>query len=167
MFHPVHHFRVAAAGLALLMLAAAPPPAADACFGTRLRVGVGTGRNAVLAAFTSGYFVEEKTGIEPEFVELEGDPEQALAEREIDLYLAPEVAATPTTVEVLPAGEVAGMGAAQFWIHQEVLDDLRFFTVKRALAQIGPLFSSPVYGEALRSGDSPRKAARQAVLRAE
>jgi hypothetical protein len=120
-----------------------------------------------VAAFASGYYVEEKTGIEPEFVELEGLPEQALAEREIDLYLAPEGTETPTAVEVLPAGEVVGMGAARFWVHPEVLDDLRFFTVKRALTQIGALFSSPVYGEAVRSRDSPRKAARQAVLHAE
>jgi len=151
-------------GAALWGLAAAP---AWACFGARLRVGVPTGSAGALAAFAVGFFVEEKTGIEPEFVELEGAPQQAFADHTVDVVLATEDVAPPKGAELRSAGAVPGMGAARFWIHPEVLDDLRFFTVDRALGRAGVLFSSPAYATAATSGEAPRKAARQAVLHAE
>ena len=157
---------VAAVLLAAVLwgLSAAP---AGACFGTRLRVGVPADDPGALAAFAIGYYVEEKTGIEPEFVELDGAPQQAVADHAVDLVLVAEDATPPATAEVRGAGTVPGLGPARFWLHPEVLDDLRFFTVERALGRAGALFASPAYAAAAASGDAPRKAARQAVLRAE
>lgn len=151
-------------GAVLWGLAAAP---AGACFGTRLRVGVPTAGPGALAAFAIGYYVEEKTGIEPEFVELAGAPQQAVADHAVDLVLAAEDAAPPAVATVRTAGDVPGLGPTRFWIHPEVLDDLRFFTVERALGRAKALFASPAYAAAAASGDAPRRAARQAVLHAE
>ena len=143
------------------------PPPAGACFGTRLRVGVSVAPGHALASFATGYYVEEKTGITPEFVKLSIPAAKALAAGDIDLAVAAESAAVPSDVEVRPAGAVPGLGSASFWIHPKVLDDLRFFTVERALSQASRLFTSAAYGEAAVSSDPPRKAARQAVLRAD
>jgi hypothetical protein len=151
-------------GAVLWGLSAQP---AQACFGARLRVGVPVGGPGVLAAFAIGYYVEEKTGIEPEFVNLEGDPRQALAGHEVDLVLAAAAESPPGAAEVRPAGTVPGLGTARFWLHPEVLEDLRFFTVVRALGRAEALFASNAYTAAVASSDAPRRAARQAVLRAE
>lgn len=134
------------------------------CFGARLRVGVLPGDAAGLAAYALGYFVEEKTGIEPEFVPWSGNPEQAFADRVVDLLVTSASAAPPALVVVRDAGTVRGLGPARFWLHPEVLDDLRFFTVERALGRAGALFASPAYSAAVDSGEAPRQAARQAVL---
>ncbi|MDF1553951.1 MAG: hypothetical protein P1P84_12855 [Deferrisomatales bacterium] len=151
-------------GAALWGLAAAP---AEACFGARLRVGVPSAGAGALAAFAIGYYVEEKTGIEPEFVELAGTPQQAIAEHAVDLVLAAEDVPPPALAEVRMAGDVPGLGPARFWLHPEVLDDLRFFTVERVLGRAGKLFASPAYAAAVASEGAARQAARQAVLRAE
>jgi hypothetical protein len=146
---------------------AGAPPTAGACFGTRLRVGVPTTPHHALAGFATGYYVEEKTGIAPEFVELSAPAAQALTDGDIDLVITTDTAAAPDGVEVRPAGMVPGLGSASFWIHPEVLDDLRFFTVERALSRATRLFTSAAYGEAVQSTEPPRKAARQAVLHAD
>lgn len=139
---------------------------AHACFGARLRVGVTSDPAQALASYAAGYYVEEKTGIEPEFVEVPGSPAAALASEAVDLFLTAEGAAPPGVV-LRPAGSVPGLGPVQFWVREGVLDDLRFFTVERALERIPALYGSPAYAEASRSGDAPRKAARQAVHRAD
>lgn len=134
------------------------------CFGTRLRVGVLPGDAAGLAAYALGYFVAEKTGIEPEFVPWPKDPAQAFADHGVDVLVTSASVAPPASVVVRDAGTVPGLGPARFWLHPEVLDDLRFFTVERALGRAGVLFAAPAYAAAARSGEAPRKAARQAVL---
>lgn len=133
----------------------------EACFGTRLRVGVPSQPRGALAAYAAGYFVQEKTGIEPEFFDA---GEAALAAGTVDLLLAPAAAAPPGGAASRPAGDVPGLGPARVWLRGEVLDDLRFFTVDRALGLLPAFFSSAGYRQAVQSGAPPRKAARKAVL---
>ncbi|MBE0617884.1 MAG: hypothetical protein IH608_08170 [Proteobacteria bacterium] len=136
------------------------------CFGARLRIGVPSDPAPALAAYAAGYYVEEKTGIEPEFVELSGDPGAALAEGAIDFFLATGLP-TPDGVEVRPAGVLPGVDDSRFWIRRDVLDDLRFFTLDRALQGIPGFYGSEAFREAARAPEPARKAARQAVHRAD
>ena len=151
---------------ALLGLAAGFGGPAEACFGARLRVGVSGDAAQALASYAAGYYVEEKTGIEPEFVDVAGSPVEALAGEAVDVFLAADQAA-PEGVVVRDAGSVPGFGNGRFWVRQGVLDDLRFFTVDRALQQLSGFYGSEAFDEASRSQDAPRKAARQAVHRAD
>ncbi len=152
-------------GAALLLagavLAAAVPAAA--CFGTRLRVGVPPGRGWALAAYATGYYVEEKAGVEPEFVPAD-DPAAALAEERVDLVLAPAGGPTPPGAVARPVGQVPGLGRIQYWVREAVLEDLRYFLVDRALGRVGELFGSRAYARALAGQEPPRRAARRAVL---
>ncbi len=143
------------------VLAAAGPAAA--CFGTRLRVGVPPGRLWALAAYATGYYVEEKAGVEPEFVRVE-DPAAALGEVRVDLVLVPAGTPTPSGAVARPAGEVPGLGGIQYWVREAVLEDLRYFLVDRALGRVGELFGSNAYARAAAGGGDPQKAARNAVL---
>lgn len=145
----------AAAAAVLVVLAGAG--ACEACFGTKLRILVPAGGRGALASYAAGYFLEEKTGVEPEFVE--GDEGAA-----VDLRLVPAARVVPPGVVARPAGDVPGLGAAKFWLRAEVLDDLRFTTVERALARLPSFFSSPAFLGALGAPASPKKAARKAVL---
>jgi len=144
------------------VLAASP---ALACFGTRLKVGVAADPAQALAAYATGYWVEEKTGVAPEFVPLDGDPLRALLAGDVDLFLT-TAGTDPAEAEIRQAGDVPGLGQAHFWIRKDVLDDLRFFTVSRALERMPELFGSDHYTAAVGS-PSPKKAARQAVHRAQ
>jgi len=150
----------------LLGLAAGFGGGAEACFGARLRVGVSGDPAQALASYAAGYYVEEKTGIEPEFVDVAGSPAEALSAEVVDVFLAAAEAA-PEGVVVRDAGSVPGFGAGRFWVREGVLDDLRFFTVDRALQQLPGFYGSEAFDEASRSRDAPRKAARQAVHRAD
>lgn len=150
----------------LLGLAAGFGSGAEACFGARLRVGVSGDAAQALASYAAGYYVEEKTGIEPEFVDVAGSPVDALASEAVDVFLTADQAA-PGGVVVRDAGSVPGLGAGRFWVREGVLDDLRFFTVDRALQQLPGFYASEAFDEASRSRDAPRKAARQAVHRAD
>jgi len=143
-------------------LAAAP---ALGCFGTRLKVGVVADPAQALAAYATGYWVEEKTGVAPEFVPLDGDPNRSLLAGDVDLFLTTS-STDPAGAEVREAGDVPGLGKARFCIRKDVLDDLRFFTVSRALARMPEFFGSDPYAAAVGS-PSPKKAARQAVHRAQ
>jgi hypothetical protein len=153
--------------IAVLALAPALTHPVFACFGTRLRVGVDPASEAALACYAAGYYVEEKTGIEPEFVAVEDVSSETLRRGKIDLYLAREAAPVPEGLTTRPAGAIPGLGPAQFWIRPDVLDDLRFFKVDRALGRLAGFYASPAYQEAHRSQAPPKKAARQAVLRAD
>jgi hypothetical protein len=140
---------------------------AEACFGARLRVGVSGDAAQALASYAAGYYVEEKTGIEPEFVDVGGAATSALSQGKIDVFLAREAVPAPAGLTTRPAGEVPGLGPARFWIRSDILDDLRFSTVNRALGKIPGFYASDAYREARGSGTPPKKAARQAVLRAD
>lgn len=150
----------------LFGLAAGLGGGAEACFGARLRVGVSGDAAQALASYAAGYYVEEKTGIEPEFVDVAGSPGEALAAEAVDVFLAIDQVA-PGGVVVRDAGSVPGFGDGHFWVREGVLDDLRFFTVDRALQQLPGFYGSEAFQEASRSRDAPRKAARQAVHRAD
>lgn len=153
--------RRTAALLATLLWVAATATPARPCFGTRLRVAVPAGPARALAAYAAGYFIQEKTGIEPEFVEAH---EMAVSEGKADLTLATGGAQCPAGATERPAGDVPGVGAARFWVRNEVLDDLRFTTVDRALAKLASFYTSGAYRQALQSAMPPKKAARKAVL---
>jgi hypothetical protein len=127
-------------------------------------VGIPTHPSLALAAYAAGYYVEEKTGIAPEFVAVEGDGAAALARGEVDLLLVPE-APRPDGIAVRPAGDVPGAGSCRFWLREDVLDDLRFFTLDRALGNMPKFYGSEAFQRAAASGDPARKAARQAVHR--
>jgi hypothetical protein len=152
---------VAAAALLLVGLLGAVGTPAGACFGTHLRIAVPPEPRGALAAYAAGYFIQEKTGIEPEFLEL---AETAVAEGKADLALVAPGARCPRGATPRPAGDVPSLGTAQFWVHNEVLDDLRFSTVDRALAKMPAFYASAAYRQALQSGAPPKKAARKAVL---
>ncbi len=148
------------------MLSAGLGGQAEACFGARLRVGVSGDGAQALASYAAGYYVEEKTGIEPEFVDVDGNPAAALAAESVDVFLTAD-RSVPEGVVVRDAGSVPGFGAGRFWVREGVLDDLRFFTVDRALERLPSFYGSEAFDEASRSRDAPRKAARQAVHRAD
>ncbi len=153
--------------LALLILPALLLAGADgarACFGTRLRIGLQAGTPAELPALATGYFLEERAGVTPEFVEIPEGPARALAGERVDLVIAPASARAPEGIAVRPAGPVPGLGEARYWIRPAVLDDLRFSLVERALGRIPGLFRSGAFRRAVGSGDPPRRAARRAVL---
>ena len=156
----------AALSIALFALAPALPRVAFGCFGARLRVGVSAESAQALASYAAGYYVEEKTGVAPEFVDVKGDPGSALRQGEVDVFLAGSEATAPGEVSLREAGEIPGLGPGRFWIRPEVLDDLRFFTVERALKSIPGFYGSEAYREVSESGAPPKAAARRAVLRA-
>lgn len=140
------------------------PQEGHGCFGARLRVGVPPESGLALAAYAAGYYVEEKTGISPDFVAVEADGAAALARGDVDLLLVREAPAPDGSV-VRPAGDVPGVGPCRFWIREDVLDDLRFSTVDRALGNIPRFYGSEAFSRAAASREPARKAARQAVHR--
>lgn len=152
--------RMLAALAALAVLAAAP--AALACFGAMLKVGVEPGGAKATAAYALGYFVAEKTGIEPEFVET-SDPGSALAKGEVDVVLLNAGAAEVKGALGRAGGMVAGFGDAKIWLREDVQDDIRFSTVEKALGLLPAFYSSEAYKKAASSGAEPKKAARKAV----
>jgi hypothetical protein len=142
------------------------PAASLACFGTELRVGVGKERSNALYSYALGYFVEEKTGIAPYFIEVE-DVEKAFAEGKIDVKILPSGTAAPKGAVKAEGGASPLPGDAVIWLRPEIKDDLRFTTLERALRIIGGFFSSPSMAKAAASVDDPKKAARKAVIDAE
>lgn len=154
--------------LLLLVSLAAPglAPEVRACFGTELRIGISSEPARALASWAAGYYVEEKTGIAPDFREVPSDPGSALAEGSIDLWLAPAGEKVPPKAVSRSAGKVPGFGEAVFWLRPEVLDDIRFTTLDRALGGMAVFFGSPAYREAA-SGPGDKKAARKAALHAD
>ncbi len=142
--------------LLLLLLTA---PVSHACFGAQLRVGVVEGGE--LAAYFTGFFVEEKTGIVPDF-KVTTDPLKALAEEKIDIFLAQSGDKAPEGLLVREVGEIPGLGKRVYWMRSDVVEDLRFTTVERALGIIGRFFSTSHYREAV-AAPNPKKAARKAV----
>ncbi len=138
-----------------------------ACFGNRLRIGVPDGRAGALAAYALGYYLEERAGVEPEFVAVAGDPVAPFQAHAVDLVVVPRDRAAPDGAVVRDAGAVPGLGPARFWVRPEVPEDLRFSLVERALGRIPALYASGPYREAEAGGGEPRPAARQAVLRAD
>lgn len=145
-----------------LMLA---PSLALACFGAELKIGVGKERGWAFVSYALGYFVEEKTGIEPLFIDAES-AEKALAEKKIDLALLPAQAPPPDgaikqeTVKT-PAGE------AVIWLSPSVTEDIRFTTLARTLKIAGGFLSSKALSEAASQSGDPKKAARKAALDAQ
>lgn len=144
---------------ALLLFAAS---AALGCFGAMLKVGVVAGSAKEVAAYSLGYFVAEKTGIEPEFVET-ADPAGAFARGEIDVALLPASIKEVEGAISRSGGNLEGLGGANIWLRKDVLDDIRFTTVEKALALLPAFYSSEAYIKAVKSGAEPKKAARKAV----
>jgi hypothetical protein len=138
-----------------------------ACFGTELRIGVPLGRDGALAAYAAGYFVEEKTGIAPDFVPAQ-DPLEMLKEGEIDLAVVPASAlakkeTSAGKIPERPAGIVPGLGPAVFLIRADALEDIRFTTLERSLGILPRFFEGAAYRDAQSSPLEPKKAARKAV----
>ena len=151
---------------AILVTALLLPLAAWSCFGTELRIGIGDAKTDT-AAYATGYYVEEKTGISPDFRPAGDDPETALKDETIDIFLAPASLPVPEGLVTREIGEVNGAGTLVYWIRPDVLEDLRFTTVDRALGRIPAFFNSSSYHEAAKATDAPKKAARKAVLYAD
>ena len=139
-------------------------PQTRACFGTQLKIAVEPGGPRALAAYAVGFFIAEKTGIEPDFIETP-DAGEALAKGRADLALVDEKSASFMGVETREVGPVPGMGRARILLRTEILDDLRFTTVDRTLKLLPPFFSSRAYGGAAAdSKTEPKKAAKKAVM---
>ena len=133
-----------------------------ACFGAELKIGVPSGAGLhPYATYAVGYYVEEKTGIAPLFVEVEKG-EAALHSGKIDLWLDIGERDAPEGVEIRPGAEVVVLGKVAFWLNPEVLDDLRFTTVERALEHAAVFLTSEHFEENA-SDENPKKAARKAV----
>ncbi|TAL15601.1 hypothetical protein EPN96_12620 [bacterium] len=142
------------------------PAAALACFGAELRVGVGKERPDALYSYALGYFVEEKTGIAPLFIEVE-DVEKAFAEEKIDVKILPSASPAPKGAVSMAGGAAPSFGEAVIWLRPDIREDIRFTTLERALGIIGGFFSSPGMKSAAESAEDPKKAARKAVIDAE
>ena len=154
---------------ALLAASVLAATMALACFGAELRVGVPPAHDnpaRALAAYATGYFVEERTGIAPDFREVKEDPATALTEGDIDLWLTPINEAPPEGFLTRSAGTVPGMGEAHYWLRVTTLEDLRFTTLERALGRMGKFFASDAYHTAT-TQPADRKTARKAVLHAD
>ncbi|PLX41038.1 MAG: hypothetical protein C0608_07265 [Deltaproteobacteria bacterium] len=142
------------------------PTLALACFGAELRVGVPPDAGLqTYTAYSVGYYVEEKTGIAPRFVEV-ADGESAILNGEIDLWLEVGEDSLPRGVEERTGAAVEGLGKVTFWLNPEVLDDLRFTTVERALARASSFLTSEQFNENA-MGDNPRKSARKAAVKSD
>lgn len=153
--------RALAASIALLALLAFGG-AALACFGAMLKVGVEPGGARATAAYALGYFVAEKTGIEPEFIET-ADPAAALARGEVDAALLDVKTGEVKGAVKRGAGQVEGSGELSIWLREDVQDDIRFTTVEKALGMLPAFYSSEGYKKAAGSVSEPKKAARKAV----
>ena len=153
----------------VLVVAAALAAAgvAWACFGNRLRIGVPDDRAGALAAYALGYYLEERAGVEPEFVPLDPDVAGPFSAHSVDVVVVPADRPAPAVAVVRDAGTIPGVGPARFWVRPEVPDDLRFSLVERALGRVPALYGSGPYRDALGGAASPRPAARTAVLRAD
>ncbi|TLN23756.1 hypothetical protein FDZ71_02510 [bacterium] len=147
-----------------ITLALLAPALALACFGAELRIGVGKERADAFASYALGFFIEEKTGIEPLFVET--DDSKTFAENKIDLRILPATSATPAGAFKQQPLKTPG-GEAAIWLTSEVKDDIRFTTLERALKIAGGFFSSKALNEAASQSGEPKKAARKAVLDAQ
>jgi hypothetical protein len=156
--------------LALVCTGALSPPTASACFGTELRVAIVNDSTAAkkLASFATGYFVEEKTGIAPDFIET-ADPVADLLAEKLDIALFPSAITPPEGLIARSAGALPGLapaggGGYNYWLRADTPEDLRFSTLEKALAAIHRFFSGAVYKDALKdAGDNLKKAARKAV----
>jgi len=155
--------------LVLLALALLLPAAGRACFGTELRIGLPAEPARALAAYAAGYYVEETTGIVPDFRAVAGDPVEALGSGEIDLWLAFDAppAALPEGLALRPLGAVPGVGEGRFLLRADVLEDLRFTTVERALGALPRFYASPAWAKAAEAPEGGKKVARKAVLDAQ
>lgn len=149
--------------LALFLLL---PSLALACFGTELRIGVGKDPKNALFSYALGFFIEEKTGIEPLFVEVDDSP-SLLADKKIDLRLLPATAPAPTGAVRQETVNLPDYGEAFVWLTHETVDDLRFTTIERTLKIAGGFFNSKAMSEAASHSGDPKKAARKAVLDAQ
>lgn len=132
------------------------------CFGTMLKIAVEKDQEKSYAAYATGYFIAEKTGIEPDFVEV-SDPGEALLKGAVDLALMPVSSLGPKNSVTRPATDLPGFGAAVFAIRSDVLEDIRFTTVEKALELCPAFFTSPAFRDNAQKGAEPKKAARKAV----
>jgi hypothetical protein len=152
--------------LATMASVALSPRLAVACFGTELRVAMVTGSSPAmeLAAYATGYYVEEKTGIAPDFIET-ADPVADLLGEKLDIVLFPTDKTPPEGLITRGAGELPGLpGSYNYWLRADTPEDLRFSTLEKALAAINRFFSGRVYKDALKnSDDNLKRAARKAV----
>lgn len=156
--HLVRRALLPAAVFGFLALAAT----SHACFGTMLKVAVEKDPQKAYAAYAAGYFIAEKTGIEPDFIEVE-DSKAALEKGSADLALTVGKSPEPKNSVARPAGDLPGFGAAVFRLRADVLEDIRFTTVEKALALCPAFFTSPAFKWDAAKGAEPRKAARKAV----
>ena len=138
------------------------------CFGTRLRVGVPPDDEGMaVAAYALGYYMEERAGVEPEFVLTTLDPTPDFDAARVDVVLAPVHLPPPASAIVREGGNIPGVGPTRFWVRPDVIDDLRFTLVDRALDRLPALYGSKEYRASLGSGTNPKQTARQAVFRAD
>lgn len=135
---------------------------ARACFGALLKVGVVADTAQQTAAYALGYFVEDRTGVAPEFVEV-ADAGAALAKGEVDVALVVNGPAEIKGAVKGAAVTLPGPSGAAVWLRTEIKDDLRFTTVERALNLLPGFYASEAYKNAAGSGKEPKKAARKAV----
>lgn len=153
--------RTAFAVFALFALLTAAS-AALACFGAMLKVAVEPDGARATAAYALGYFVAEKTGIEPEFIET-ADPAAALSKGEVDAALLEVKSGQVKGAVERGGGMVEGFGEAHIWLRSDVQDDIRFTTVEKALGMLPAFYSSEAYKKAASAGAEPKKSARKAV----
>jgi hypothetical protein len=132
-----------------------------ACFGTQLKVGVFGESDLKKAAFALGYFIEEKTGVVPEFIEIK-EPVAALEAGRIDIIIVPSAIIIPRVYPTRIGGSLPKLGELRFVLATNILDDLRFTTVERALSLLPDFYKSKPYRNS-KSGTKEKQAARKAV----
>lgn len=149
-----------ATGLLLLVCLTASPVLA--CFGPKLFVGAGQGRqDEVLYALITLY-VQEKTGVESTRVALEAgqNPLDLLAGDKADLVLVLTDAPPADTVFALAGLPLLVTG-------RRPLDNLQFTTVLPAISKLNRLIAAEdvaLLVSRVASGDSPMAAARQLLM---
>lgn len=135
---------------------------AHACFGTLLKVGVEAERAKSVAAYSLGFFVTEKTGIEPDFTAT-ADPVADLSRGVVDVALVAKGAGGAKGLVRRYAGKIPGLGEMDFLLREDALEDIRFTTLEKALGLMPSFYGLEGYVRALNSSAEPKKAARKAV----
>lgn len=146
----------------LLVLIVLPAFPAAACFGPKLFVGHGaTPREELLFALVSLY-VQEKTGVESEPVEVDGGAgaAQALAGERVDLVFSATPVAGGETVLAVTGYPLLVSG-------QRPLNDLQFTTVVPALRKLAALLTPRDLADLearVAAGEKPLAAARHLCM---
>ncbi|KIH75807.1 hypothetical protein SAMN05660860_02945 [Geoalkalibacter ferrihydriticus] len=148
--------------VSVLWLGSGAFSAAQACYGPKIFIGVGTDVQERVFYEVVSLYVKEKTGVETVAVALEDDaPVEALGKNRVDMAFVPEDVGEYTSL-------VTAVGSLLLISDRRPLDDLQFTTVAPALRRLDGLLTPELFTELVaqvRAGEPPAAAARALLMR--